>query len=520
VSAKSILYYSIIALSLGTALVMGLTACGNEGPIAPDNLHNPLAPATPYDLDDGSVRPVPLTPDPDPTPNDTSNDKIVPAGDLSSESIYDLAAAMFYLQECGGGVLSVPMDPDQFAIHVWDAVTEANLDADVVVSCSGGPSSLVSVHGYQVFENASFPINVTVLSHGYAMVSVVGTNANVLSFAMLRPHAYQSATVFGTVQNLGYDTLQVYSDTLLPTVSMEHPSEANPDYTKFELSIEADKVNGFSAFLVGMLDSGLISSKGAVSPEEFFWTSSYFEWEIPPLKAGTRRFYPVVFMTKQGPAGVAEGLASIPGEYWTEDQINNGLSAAIPTAIFLEDRRYLPIGPYVPFDGEDPSGIEYQVPYFDPAIGPDRIVMAGHMVLTTGEADIVHRDWHPGYNPGDLVFSGVPTVELHGGPGVGWTYPIFAWVDPTGGESTLTRIEMYGGAGGWFIVLAGDGANVDSASLDIPLSWFPEIFGTNPLRYRVECINADGQDIDDFNEDQVIMNRRETCFSRWMSMLP
>ncbi|HDS29858.1 MAG TPA: hypothetical protein ENN67_02315 [Firmicutes bacterium] len=511
------LTYSIIALSIGAIILLGVVACGNNGPIAPDSNLNPspdpVSPDMPLFIDDRTI------PNPDETadtldPQDTV-DEIEPVEDIGAETIQDLAVILFHLQESGGGVLSVPMEPDRFAIHLWDPDTFVNLQGEVVVVSTGLPTALVTVNGYQLFQNVAFPISVTVKCDGYAMTSIVDTSANVLSFPMRSTGQPEKATVFGIAKNFGFDTLQVYSDTLMPFVSMEQPSEVNPEYTRFELDVDAGKINGFSAFLTGCIQNGTISTTDISSPDGYFWVTSHFEWSIPSMKPGTRRFYPITFKSKSGPDGVAQGKANIPAEYWVSDVVNHGTIAAIPTAIFLQDRRYLPIGPYSPFTGNEASELSYEIPYFNPVGAPDRIVMAGHMVLPTGEINIVHRDWHPGYDPDILNFSGVPSINMYGGPGEGWSYPAFSWTDPIGANSTLTRIDMIGGNGAWRIITAGNGSVLDTSNLDIPLSWFPEIFGYAKPRYRVECIHADGSDIDDFNDDRLIMMRREASCSVW-----
>lgn len=503
--------------TLFITVAIGLSACGNDGPTAPENITNPFAPAIPGDLGSGAM---PFIDDAD-TPADTTPDSpLIPAIDLSGTIIYNLAAAMFYLQESGGGVLSVPLEADQVGVHVWDPATGQNLEAQAVIVCSGGPTTLLAVNGYQVFEGATFPVTVTVYSDGYAMTTIAGTNANVLSFALAPAVPAAPAFVFGMAENYGYDTLQVYSDTLLPEYYIANPSEVNPDFTRFEHSIEAETINGFTAFLTGNLDMAVIESRGPESPEDFFWIAPHFEWEISGLKSGDHRFIPISFGSKAGPSGIAEGTTSVPAPYWTEWQKTYGLNAMLPTAIFLEARRYLAIGPYVPLDGEDPANLSYEVPYFEPEPAPDRIVMAGHMVLVTGEIDIVHRDWHPGYNPADISFTGFPTLVVTGGPGAGFTYPVFSWTDPLGVDGTLTRIVMASGSGSWHVTQAGNGALLDSSDLAIPLTWFDEVFDKAGPRYRVECIKSYGQSIEDFNEDQIIMMRGETCFSNWVVSTP
>ena len=517
VSRKSFNLKPIIICALYITAAIGLSACGNEGPLAPEDITNPFAPATPGDLNSGAMPFI----DRGDTPGDITPDSpLIPAIDLSGTTIYNLAAAMFYLQESGGGVLSVPIEADQVAVHVWDPSTGMNLEAQAVIVCSGGPTTLLDINGYQVFEGATFPVTVTVYSEGYAMTTFAGTTANVLSFALAPAAPPMPAFVFGMAENYGCDSLQVYSDTLLPEYYIANPSEINPDYTRYEHSIEAETINGFTAFLTGNLDMGIIETKGPASPEDFFWIAPHFEWEITGLKSGDRRFIPISFGSKAGPSGIAEGTVSVPAPYWTEGQKTDGLNAMLPTAIFLEARRYLAIGPYIPLDGEDPGNLSYEAPYFEPVLAPDRIVMAGHMVLVTGEIDIVHRDWHPGYNPADISFTGFPSLVVTGGPGAGFTYPAFSWTDPLGVDGTLTRIEMASGSGSWHVTQAGNGGSLDSSDLAIPLTWFDEIFDEASPRYRVECIKSYGQSIDDFNEDQLIMMKGETCFSNWVGSMP
>ncbi len=504
-------FFILFVFALCLAPVLSLTACGNDGPVAPVDTPPQVLPVP---TDSGGNREVPdLADDGDDVPSDSP---LLPAGDLTTETIYDVGSALFYLLESGSGVLSVPsLNPDQFALHLWDPITGEDLAGDVVVVCSGGPTSLLQYEGCGVFENATFPLSLTAYVDGYAMVSIVDTNANVISIAMQEAEIDEHATIFGTAPNLGFDYLEVYTDTLTPSCYIEPPSEINPLYCRFEFEVAADRPHGFSAFLTGMLGEGEVESKACSAVVELTWLSCDYNWNIPPMKAGERRFYPVQFTSKQGPDGIAEGDVSVPAEYWTEDQINDGLNAVVPTAIFLEVEHYLPIGPYTPFEGENPNDLKFAAPYFEPEGAPDRIVMAGHFQLSTGETDLIHRDWHTGYNPAAIDFSGFPTLGVSEGMGEGYSLPSFVWTDPLGADGCLTRIEVYAGPVVWIITIAGNGSALDTADLSVPLTWLPELYGDASLRYRMHCIDAPGQEIDDYNEHQIIMMRREVSSCTW-----
>jgi len=188
---------------------------------------NPTGPITPITDGNGSG-PEPVT-----WGDDRSSDPINPAGGIPTEAIYDVATAMFFLKQTGGGVLSVPLDPDEFAVHTWDAASGENLVTDLVVVCLGGPTSLVSVNGWGLFENASFPLSLTVYAPGYALMSYVETSANVISFALRPDTDPEPAFIFGLAQNLGCDEIQVYTDTLIPDVYIKGPSPIDPVYSEF-----------------------------------------------------------------------------------------------------------------------------------------------------------------------------------------------------------------------------------------------------------------------------------------------
>jgi len=499
-----------------------LTSCSGNGPIAPgsdgweDMYGDPTdSPIVNNDNDNDVIEGVKREND----PNDDADDFISPAGEIGTESISELANALVFLRNSGGGVLSIPLDVDEFGIHIWDGNTGENLTGKAIVVCGGGPTSLVDVAGLAMFENASFPLTITVRVDGYALETIVETSANILSMPLVPMADTGEAYLFGIGESLDCAKLQLYNDSFLTDIYIEPASMINPDYMEFELAVEPDIPFGFSAFLYGGVEVGDPGTENPMPASPIFWLIRHYEWDIKEMSAGENRFMSILYEGKDGPVGVDGGVARVPAGIWAEkDDIDKyGRMMVLPTAILLENEQYLAMGPHVRLDGVDPDDLKFDCPYFNPAVTPERYVMSGQIVMPDGGIDIVHTDWHPGSDSPDIEFSGIPTIGITGNFGGGITYPVMVISDPLGASSDLTRVEAVAEGVGpaWRITMAGDSEVVDSTDFAIPLTWFDPVFTLYEIVYRVECNHALSQDIDDFNEDQIVMMRHETAQSPW-----
>ncbi len=500
-------------VALTCLFILGsMTACSNNGPIAPGELV--INPNPPTLTSPDSENP----PEDHPRTDDPEEFSIIPGGDLDTESLTELATTLYYLRESGGGTLSIPLGPDEFAVHIWDANTEVNLAAQAVVVCSGGPTSLLDINGIAVYENVSFPVTVTVYVEGYAMATYVETSANILSFAMQETSISSDAYVFGVSDSLGCDLMRFYSDTMVPDIYYEHASEIDPGFISYEVVVPPFKTVGFSGFLYGKINLGE-DPPTPFSPSPLFWMINHFAWDIGPLHPKDHRYYGIQFQSKEGPAGTDSGMAVIPEDIWAEKDsiMKYGRMAAIPQAVFLEDERYPAMGPHIILDGEAPEKVMFNCPWFEPAITPDRIIMSGQIVMPEGGMDIVQVDWHPGSDSPDIEFSGIPILIVSAPFGEGLSYPILSVTDPLGEDSNLVRYEARADDVGplWLITMDGGTSELDTSELMVPLTWIGDVFQDYGISYRVECIYSFSQSVDDFNEDQIIMMRQEVCFSRW-----
>lgn len=517
---------SRLCLGISTAFAVFLcllivTACGNNGPIAPgspgweqNDQNPPIQPS--QDTDQNT--------DVRPKDKDVIDTPITPAGEASAEAISDLQAAFYYLKESGGGALSIPMPAGTFAVHVWDAGTGQTLTGQAVVVCSGGPTTLVDLGGYNLFVNAFFPLTITVHVTGYEMATYVSTDANVLSFALNKPTPPQAAYVFGVAESFGASHMRLYSDDLLPEINYAFPSEVNPNYIQYELSVPVRELYGFSAFLFGGIQIGDLDSELIPPMQPAFWMANHFAWDLKPLNPGDHRFYGIQFKTKAGPEGVADGIARFPTSLWADKEfiMKYGRMIAVPTGVFLDGERYFAVGPHVVLDGSDPSEVEFSCPWFEPDETPDRYVMSGQVVTANGAADIVHRDWHPGSDSPDLVFAGVPSLGVSSPLGGGYSLPMFVLIDPLGANSDLVRIEAnavgYGSV--WRITMDSGSEVIDTTDYSVPLTWISEAYASYSILYRAECVHALSQEVGNFTEDQIIMMRQEVCLSPWTVPMP
>jgi len=498
-----------------------LVACGNNGPVWPgtppgsDSLAPPVKPP---------VTPPTNQPPDGQLPDEDTGDQValIPAGEIPTGSAHQLASALGFLRESGGGTTSTDLQPDQLLIHVWDAMTERNLRAQAVVVCTDGPTSQVDINGCALFENATFPLTVTVYTSGYAMSTYVSTSANVLSFAMTRVAEPQDAYIFGVIDAERAEHLQIYDDALMPQVYYVYPSTVNANFMQYEIPVTAGRYHGFSAFAFSniRLDDGISDGIVFMNAAPLYWMAGHFAWDFVPLSAGDRYFHAIQFESKGAPEGVAGGLATVPpGIIDADTQRLDGKLAVIPTAIFVDDGRYQAVGPHAKAVVDGPNELVFSCPWFEPTETPDRLVMAGCLAHSSGAIDIVHEDWETGTDSPDLNFSGIAGLLVTVDYGGDSMFPTFELSDPLALDGDLVRIGAYYDCvnPSWFITLASGSDTVDSGDFAIPLEWVPQVFGNLAIRFRSECIDAVAVGMDDFNEDQIVMTRHETCFSPWVA---
>jgi hypothetical protein len=494
--------------------IITLVSCGSSGPAAPGEIqtNEPDPPYTPTDVNNDDDEIDNVAPDPE-------DNTIIPSDEITTEGISSLGTALQFLKESGGGVLTTPLQPDAFAIHVWDLDTGGILEAQAIVKCSGGPTSLVDISGPSLFENASFPLTVTVYSPGRALSTYVETSANVLSFPMSKIHdQIEESFIFGVSESLGYELMEFYSDDLLTEIYYETPSLLEPGFIPFEIAVEPMESFGFSAFLFGNLQAGEVGDEHTyVTLSPIFWMTNHFAWNIEPLYPGDHIFYGITFDAKPPPDGVATGDAVVPLTVQEMDDILEfGRMMAIPTCIFIEEEKYLAIGPGIIFNGDEPDKLSYRCPWFVPAEPFDRVVISGQLVNPDGAVNILHSNWHFDSVAPVLEFSGFASIGIQGGF-AGISLPGFVLTDPMPGASDLYRITARADEVGpvWFITTASDTILIDTADYSVPLTWVSEVYSDFTIQYQVEMVDALSQNIDDFNEDQIIMTREEISLSPW-----
>jgi hypothetical protein len=504
----------LLAFMMSVIALVVLVSCGNNGPSSP----NP----DPNSENGIQLQPAPdeMTANPriDIRENKPSDLSILPQDEVTTESIQDLAGTMFLLREKGGGVTTLDgLGANEFAIHIWDKISEINLPARVAVACSNGVASVLDVNGWAIVEGAAFPMNVTVRVPGYALESYVYTSGNILSFAMSPMVPEGTSVVFGIADNHGYGDVEIYTDELSPRHMIEHPSVANPQFCQFNIPFTSNKMHGFSAFLSGNVDIDELGTPGSSPGPGLvpFIMKSEINWEIAPLIAGMQRFYQVGFARNENPKGIARGSASVPYNYWLDGiSLLNNVTTATPTVVFIDDERYIPIGPSRPMTGDNPLNLTYNCFYFNPSADADRVVMAGRMLQENGGMDIVHQDWHPGTNPDAISFSGCPVFEV--ADGMGTTLPVFAWVDPLGDDGDFFRVDCrISGIPIWNLTGPSIGSGFDSTLLCIPPVWVSEVTSGGMPEYQMESLKTLGLSIDSFNRHDIIKYRTEACFSPW-----
>jgi len=495
-----------------------IAACGNNGVVAPDgpeyDLLNPNPPADPNDsgdvtLDDGEDK------------GDPGDDSIFPTMDIPTGSIDDLASALSFLRESGGGVLQSHLLDNQLMIHIWDAATLKNLPGQAAIACDGGPTSIVDVEGVGLFENVTFPVTVTVKVDDYPMKTYTGTSGNILSFPLEQLPAQEQAHIFGIADTRGYSSMAICSDSLIPDITYLTPSSMNSEYFQYRLEVPTGQNLGFSAFLVGsfMIDGDDGGVPEPVPLDGLFWMTNCFAWNLGPMWPGDQMFYTIPWAETIGPDDVAIGVASMPEDLFAS--IGDTLDwkkFVMPVTAFLEEERYFAVGPQTNLRGDDPSDISYGCPWFEPPEWGDRTVIAGFIETPAGAIDLVHAQWDTGINGPDIVFSGIPQAGVIGHVTEIGTMPYIGLSDPLGINSDLVRIHVsaYGFRPLWDIAAAGGVSTVDTAEFGVPLAWLLDKYGNHEILYQVECLDALGLGIDDFNEDEINMTRRETCFSEWV----
>lgn len=500
------------------AFLLIITSCGNDGPAMPD----PDPVLQPGHLNnDSSQRIIPPHQAPVERPSPIS---ILPRDELSTMSIQEIVSAMYHLREMGGGITTVSsIDPDQLVVHIWNEMTGENLVGEVVIAYGDKNANNFAVHGFEIFENASFPLSITARVPGYALSTYAYTSGNILSFPMVPASVNGTSYIFGIVNNLGCDVLRIYTDELVPRHITEKPSPINPDFCQFQIPFSSYRTHSFSAFLEGNIEFEQTGENGiplkyAAGMAFLVWLTGHFALEVPPLEPNTRTYYTLKFNPKLSPEGIVRGCASIPIELWDSgDGCGNPMISVIPTQILTDPERYIALGPSRKITGLSPLELSYACPFFKPSSPFDRLVLAGHMLTQDGGIDVVHMNWKAGIYGPELKFSGCPTFDVTLMPET--DLPMFTWLNPIKDSGTLIRIEgNIMGAPVWKVTLPGNSVGLETVDLSIPSYWFTQIFGDNTPHYRVQCIDAPMQVINCFTEKDIVMARREVCFSPWIKL--
>lgn len=445
---------------------------------------------------------------------------LIVGGEFSTEAVNDLTDTLIMLRDAGGGVDNFGLPPGQFVVHVWDADTHDSLWVEAVIISGANPGSLWDIPGIALFENGVTPLTITVYLEGYAMTTIAGTTADVISIPLEETADYNEARVFGVAQNFGYNRMQFYTDTLVPDYTEAVPASLDGNYMNFDLSYEPHAQNGLSAFLFGSL--GLDSGSTDIQVMGFptFWMTNYFAWELGVMNPGDRLFLNIEFSPRVPPDGIVSGTVALPPDIWGdwEAETSGARLWAVPTAIFLDGERYLAVGPHCTLTGESPDALEYSSGWFDPEITEDRLVLSAQFVKPDGSADIVHADWHGVDIVDPIAFSGIPDLGVSDyKDGLGYTHPIFTFTDPMTGSSDLLKIRGYADGVGpvWNITSGGGPVTIDTANYDVPLTWLRDCLDFSDVRFRLECIDAISLDINGFTRDDVILRRYESAFSVW-----
>jgi hypothetical protein len=490
------------------SLTIIATACSNSGVVAPDNSDYSAPNLQPANDPSKTLRPL----HPDPKPPSLA---VVPKDDIQLTSIQDLVDSLSQLRNRRGGTDTLEsLESDELVVHVWDQITGDNLSADVATVCNGYLVSVLHVNGWAVMQGAAFPVSVTVHVPGYALESYVMTDANVLSFSMSRTANPETSYVFGVTDLVGSDRMVVCTDELTPRILTFGPSYANHQFSQWEVPLTAGQSHAFSAFVKGGIDFEE-PKKYAQASQSLLWIAGDFVWNIDPIQPADHRYFGVSFNKNVPPVGIAQGSANLAAIPWGLDTAENAYAYVLPTAIVLDDERYVAIGQPQDLTGTDPTCVLFNAPYFDYPPTVDRIVIAGHLEKNDGSRDIVHADWHPGQSSPTLTFHGVPILEI--APGVETSSPLLSWLNPMSETTDMVRMECITNGPAWNITMPALEYGYDTMYLSIPPAWLSEVFdGTTP-GFRMEAIDAISQNINGFTELDLVRWGTERGFSKWSS---
>ncbi|MCX6646677.1 MAG: hypothetical protein NTY09_10005 [bacterium] len=510
-SHKKYLLPVLFAVIIGLILPCSAISCNNGAAVVPDSNNTALIQPAP-EVDSGSHQ-IPVTPG-------NSSLQMINGNELTATSIDDLAGTISDLQHNGGGVTTFDLGEGVLVLHVFDSFHGHVFSSQALVKSGDGTSSLWSINGYAVFVNAVFPVTVSVYADGYALATIVETSANVLSIPLRRIDEPSKATIFGVAGTHGYPRMSLYSDTLLPKCITNSPVSHDGNYQSFEFDVDPYVTNGMSAFLLGGVDLPNNHAGYQIFSLPAFRMTNHFAWDLGRLNSDERLFHMVDYHLGVAPAGVVSGEVALPYEYCGEkiDALEGARIWALPTAILLDGERYLAVGPHDVLEGDDPKKLEYRCPWFESQIPEDRLVLAAQFELADGSADIVHAIWHGEDSLDPIAFSGIPILNVSGFTvGTGFSYPTFEIQDPLGADGRLQKIHAWADGVGpvWDITKTGGIEPIDTADYDIPLTWLRDLLGFPNVEFRVECINALDQSIDEYTYNDIIMRRNEVLFSAW-----
>lgn len=503
---RKIILTVLFSIIFGLLLPSSMVSCHRSSAIIPAPDDPGPVDAVP-DMND-PLHQIPLVPGKPPI-------DMLEENDLNIHSIDDVAVTLNGLQLNGGGVTTIELDEGVLVVHVFDPLNGNILQCEAVIVAGDNPGALFDINGIAVFENVEFPVTITVNAEGYALSTLIGTSANVISIPLTRIEQPGKGNIFGVAEKFGYKGMYFYSDTLLPELITESPVSPDGNYQSFEFDVDPYVVNGMSAFLVGGVDLPHDEIGFDIFGLPVFWMTNHFAWDLGQIEPGDRLFHLVDFYLGISPAGVVSGTVSLPEDI---GDLEGARLWALPTAILLDGERYLAMGPHRVLEGDDPDNIEYRCPFFNSKIPEDRLVLAAQLELADGSADIVHAIWHGQEELDPIAFSGVPVLMVPDYTiGTGFSHPVLDLENPLGISCSL--IKFYAQAEGigrvWEITETMNTEPVDTADYDIPLPWLRDLLGHANVEFQVECIDTLDQTIDEFTHNDIIMTRNEVAFSAW-----
>ena len=384
--------YKLFTWSAWVVLVLAaalMTACGNDGPIAPpsDDVHGYSS-----------------------------------GGDISKAALANLMARYDQLSALGGGTSIVPPDNGYTMICIIDRWKHTNISAHVSVAEDDGTSVAVQAYnGMAVLHDLKYPITVSAWVDGYVSETVVETSANLIVFG-LKPLASLSKTfdLYGVGGGQLVDSLDVngWKTDSFPTQSGGVATSIQGDgaHPYSRVSIDPDRPTGVATFLFADLGDGGISQGQFVPIGYTYQSLGIANWNH--VAAWVLNFSAVEDWTQY-----ALGTISYPaGEGIKEVTITAGYRTQVAD-------EFVPLTmTYDPFSAESSKTLD--------GLSPGEITKQDGMIramvsYTQGGSETVFMIWTPASETvPDITFAhlpgiiGVPAVNnLTGMLQMTWTIP-------------------------------------------------------------------------------------------------